>query len=120
MEKEKLHVVVDRSRWLRGEGSMKSFLFRPTDGKMCCLGFACLANGDNESVISGARSPSAWWIESQALPGIKTNWGWNAYVEAMSINDAQDLRDAKREEMLTETLARVGIELTFVDGPVRP
>lgn len=32
-------VVVDRSKWLRGEGALNSFLLRESDGKMCCLGF---------------------------------------------------------------------------------
>lgn len=35
-------LIIDRSRWLRGEGCDASYLLRPADNKMCCLGFDML------------------------------------------------------------------------------
>lgn len=36
-----MKLTIDRSKWLRGDPN--SMLLRPTDGRMCCLGFLGLA-----------------------------------------------------------------------------
>jgi hypothetical protein len=51
-----LEVVIDRERWLRGEGSTQSFLLRPEDGRMCCIGFACLAADLKPEDIMGRKT----------------------------------------------------------------
>lgn len=40
-----MKLVIDRTKWLRGEGSMNSFLLRDGDEKQCCIGFLCEALG---------------------------------------------------------------------------
>lgn len=45
-----MKVIIDRTKWYRGQGSIGSSLLRPTDQKMCCVGFfgkACNINDDN-------------------------------------------------------------------------
>lgn len=49
-------VTIPRSKWLRGEGSMDSFLLRGRDGKMCCVGFMCLARGVPVDVLVGEKT----------------------------------------------------------------
>ena len=46
-------VELDLKTWLRGERSNISYLLRPWDDKMCCLGQACLTR----SIRSFLRFP---------------------------------------------------------------
>ena len=50
--------VVDRSKWLRGEGFQDSFLLRPADDKQCCIGFLAGACGFTKEHILGTRGLS--------------------------------------------------------------
>lgn len=52
-----MKLVIDRSKWLQGEASVVSMLLRPQDGKMCCLGFYCLALGAPEKSINRVHTP---------------------------------------------------------------
>lgn len=52
-------LVIDRNVWLRGEGSHQSCLYRPRDGKMCCVGIyldACGVPKDRMVAHSNATS----------------------------------------------------------------
>lgn len=51
-------LIIDRKRWLRGEGEEVSSLLRRYDNKMCCLGFLCLAIGFSPTQITGIASPA--------------------------------------------------------------
>jgi hypothetical protein len=51
-----LEVVIDRERWLRGEGPGLSYLLRERDAHMCCIGFACIAAGMTPGVIMSQRT----------------------------------------------------------------
>lgn len=132
-----MKVIVDRSRWLRGEGGECSSLQRDCDGKRCCLGFACLAAGATEDQIAGFGDPGdadvmhmgPWKIGHDHVDG---NY---AVRYAVLINDAcvgipplgtapqRDLYepivdDADREARLIRIFASQGVELEFVDGPL--
>jgi hypothetical protein len=61
----KFKFTVDRKRWLRGEGSMKSRLLRKSDRKMCCLGFRALAKGATEEQILDRESPRDLTIDDK-------------------------------------------------------
>ena len=65
MEKLKEKLIIDRSKWLRGEGPSRSYLLRAEDGKMCCLGFECLLRGQKEDDILLVKMPSAILIPTQ-------------------------------------------------------
>jgi hypothetical protein len=51
-------LTIDRAKWLRGEDSVDTYLLRKRDGKMCCLGFLCLAAGFSRLDITDVGEPS--------------------------------------------------------------
>lgn len=129
---ERITVTVERRRWLRGEGSTPSRLLRSTDGKMCCLGFACLALGKTEDEIRDRKSPLSRNIvtpddrivENSRAPGFDTclieidhrgPQHRDETTKAMSVNDETGLDDPFREGRLTALLEPLGIDLVFVD-----
>lgn len=117
MKMRTLTVVVDRSRWLRGEGEALSRLLRIHDSKMCCLGFACLAAGHLEKDIIDIATP--YGIKTRTpvlLPNYNLHWAG----EAMSVNDDVQITESHREASITELLASIGIAMSFVDGPHFP
>jgi len=46
---------ISRKKWLKGEGHIKSYLLRPSDGKMCCVGQVAEQCGLKESRLVGKR-----------------------------------------------------------------
>lgn len=52
-----MHFTVDRSKWLHGEGAAFSQLLRPSDEKMCCLGFRAIQSGASRSDLLGLGTP---------------------------------------------------------------
>lgn len=136
-------VTVDRSKWLRGEGPMDSFLLRATDGKMCCLGFVLQqAYGKTDDELLQFKAPSCTrrsrpdgTREDERLerPGRGTPLNSpDGYEEIQAIANAMEVNDLRakdfaitphamwvtdeesRERRLIELLATVGIELEFV------
>jgi hypothetical protein len=105
---ETLQVVVDRSRWYRGQGPAHTRLRRRQDGLMCCLGFVCLAAGHTEAEIEGKLMPS-----SCANPLVNSS---KELDEASMDNDNIGISDPERERRITDGLARVGISISFIDG----
>ena len=112
-------VVVDRQKWLRGEGSTNSYLLRSKDSKMCCLGFACVALGVKEEFLQDIRTPCNLRSEEfDKLTGLIT---WNiiglptnraACSAAMSLNDCS-ISDADREKELIKAGKDMDIEFEF-------
>ena len=135
-----MQVTIDRSKWLRGEGSPGSRLIRERDKKQCCIGFVCLTAGIPANGILGRGSPMqvdiyklgpwdfkqdndtmfAAFALNDAIDGHRPDSGGltsNALLRTKGL-DGEIVDDADREARLTKFLATVGIELTFVDGPV--
>jgi len=114
-------VTVRRNKWLRGENYDVTRLLRPSDGKMCCLGFACLALGETEDSILDVSHPVTVSERHQRSVGnltsfINNDWEHPKPVdEAMRINDLKDLDDKERETEITKLLAQVGLDMEFVD-----
>lgn len=136
-------VVVDRSKWLRGEGAVNSFLLRESDGKMCCLGFVLKQAYDKtDEDLLQFKAPSCT-RKSQAdgtrvgksvqHPGYGTPLlSSEGYEETAAISNAMEVNDLRekdfsvasgqffvdseesRERRLIELLATVDIELEFV------
>ena len=117
-------LIIDRSRWLRGEGVKESFLLRPRDGRMCCLGQACVQAGLRPGEIANVKDtiefgygphdrlvPVAPWL----LPGGKLRLG-----QVMALNDSVDYSAEEREAKLTELFAAAGVVVTFVDSALWP
>lgn len=117
----RLKVVIDRQRWLRGEGSDRSLLLREGDGKMCCLGFVCRAVGMGEADIvnQGApneRSVAPLW--ARMLPGLLGGgelglWTGRAIDDLVYCNDDVTISPIAREQFITQYLAELGVDVTF-------
>jgi hypothetical protein len=119
---------ISRKEWLRGGPSMKSFLYRPDDGKMCCLGFLGRACGltvkemEYSSYPSNVRAyrdngPSELLdYHEQRLP-LSSGQRDEPWEETIGcINDAEDIDDETREAWVIEGFrALLGYDVTFVD-----
>lgn len=123
-----MKVVIDRSRWLRGEGHTVSVLLRESDGKMCCLGQVLCRLGKTEDQLRGVAAPDSRFRRDrrgEAVPGGPPGLGTplldadqvraKGVNAAMGINDNPSMPDDVRERSLTEILGTLGIELEFVD-----
>lgn len=121
-----LNVTIDRNLWLRGEGDRGSCLLAP-DGRMCCLGFACLAAGETKEAIHGLPdletlagclddiSPALHLLvrdEPAAL--VNSELG----IDLMKTNDDPSLSPAARESEIVRLGLEAGINFTF-EGPAR-
>jgi hypothetical protein len=123
-------VVVDRKTWLRGESSKDSYLYRKSDGKMCCIGFVCLACGMDKKQIADCDTlrmlvapyhdgkpvdmsvlPQKMWLvdESGEMQGL--------YLanDKQSKADGSELYDEDREADIIARGVRVGIKFEFVN-----
>lgn len=118
-----MKLIIDRQTWLRGEGWDDSFLLRPEDGKMCCLGFLSDQCGVPLKAISDAQTPvdlSA--IHRSLLPEFlfreledDRDVHSKECMELMQINDNQNLDPKEREDKLTEVFTANGIEVQFIN-----
>lgn len=108
-----MKLVIDRSRWLRGESSRNSFLKRSGDGRMCCLGFLGKACGYIERELEDRETPATITDKSKWPASLGRIDG-----ELMNVNDTYYLDDATRENNLRQLFNQIGIDLEFIDGPV--
>jgi hypothetical protein len=132
-----LKVVIDRTRWLRGEPE-DSYLLRSEDGKMCCLGFAELAAGATPEEITDSGAPSCV-APREGLGGLLTplspeesRLGYkfefkdskvcgdlmNENDEESPIDDdgtSDDAFEERREVRIAQLGAQAGIFFTFVN-----
>ena len=90
--------------WLRGEGSYSSRLYRPEDGKKCCVGFFALAKGIPLDKI--------WNINEYANIG----YGPDPFLKAgiYDTNDNQNTTDESKIKNLTEQFKKLGHEIEFI------
>jgi hypothetical protein len=119
-------LVIDRTKWLRGEGHLGSMLFRPSDTKMCCLGFDCIAGGLDEQAITfgtlslklGAMGKVTDLPESvrwQVRGGDGTTVNSSLAHRIFVVNDNEALSEESRECQLTGLFAKVDVELQFIN-----
>ena len=139
MSEPLLKVVVTRSNWLRGEGPRASCLLRPSDGRMCCLGFVAIARGLTHEELSRVDESSGMMnktvstpaevkrlLGKDILPGLtvlhknltetQVYWGnSDVATDLMTDNDNEDMSDERREGLLRLNGLRAGIDFEFVD-----
>lgn len=134
--------IIDRTNWLRGEGSKASRLLRPTDEKMCCVGIYLKACGvprdqlldtaavESRRLVSGGLSLDSVSDTKLAIPILPEGASWlrddfkhcsgptPAASALYSMNDyqASDMPERYREEGIRNLFAKQGVEVTFVDG----
>ena len=112
-----LNVVIDRQRWLRGEGNDSSYLLRRSDARMCCMGFACLADGATEDMITGQTTVHNLIRANEAnewRPTFKHGIANNLF-SLYATNDQQDLDAGERESRIIAYGREVDIEFSFVN-----
>lgn len=128
-------LVIDRSKWLRGEGSNASRLLRESDGKMCCLGMYGLACGLTPEDLLESHTPitaglSILWSDMSKASG--SDWLFQEHTTSwdcrtlMQNNDVRaDIRadimacsisvvEEEREKMIAQTFLEHGVTVTFV------
>lgn len=117
-----MKLIIDRTKWLRGEGEGKSFLFRPEDEKMCCLGFYGLACGLSQEELSGIKNPGAPGIIEKFpdwLIQLKPARRWfdqvsEACGSLIIINDKEGIFEKDREKQIQVIFAKNGVEVEFI------
>ncbi len=111
--------VIDRTKWLRGEGNSKSALLRESDGKMCCLGQIALEAGFTEDEIRNKIEPCSIGWTQFTTKNLNNTADIIAFsnkkhtLDMMSINDAALIKDEFREKRLIELAKEINIDLSF-------
>ena len=112
-------VVVKRSKWLRGN-PVRSVLLNES-GRMCCLGFACLAAGVPKTAIEEVEMPAG--IDRELPPSldklIREDYG-RGYdtpisTQLAATNDSFTLQPKEREAQIKALGVKAGIDFSFVD-----
>lgn len=122
--------VIDRSRWIRGEGGQESRLHRKNDGRMCCVGMyleACgvpryaLTDIYTATTFLGYYLGSKFDLKEVGLEDLA--WLYNSEVEheLYLTNDkhydegGNVIGAERREAVLTGLFAKAGVTVTFED-----
>jgi hypothetical protein len=129
--------TIDRTTWLRGEGCFESRLLTH-DGKLCCLGFYCLARGftrkqifdeampmalvgDNGSQnlrikLAELGEPTALLLKT-AFPDLfdAVDHNHRSLTRLAETNDDYLLSDEERERRLTGMFAARKIKVNFIN-----
>jgi hypothetical protein len=116
-----LKLIIDRTKWLRGDPTAPRLL-QPDTGKMCCLGFFALSCGYTAADIIDRTTPESltdmnrrWpkWVleehEGQAFDS-------DEVCALINRNDATRITGAKREKEIAAIFAKHGVEVEFVGG----
>ena len=118
-------LTIDRAKWLRGEGGWASRLFRPSDGKMCCLGFYSLVCGLTKEEIADASDLTDIFDKPPELRQLQQS---ELDVKLMDVNDMDILNlplpfttsleafttEAERETIIKRLFAEHGVEVVFI------
>ena len=110
-----LKVIVRRAQWLRGNDAT-SMLYRPSDRRMCCLGFACKAAGLKTKEISGEAFPNNVMAPlPKPLKRLVTSGGNTSGIcdELVAINDDNTISTKEREAKLKQVGKHAGLDFRF-------
>jgi hypothetical protein len=115
-----LDVVVKRSEWLRGNGNG---LLINRSGQKCCLGFACIAAGENPGNMLNHGTPNDLLDEISAPQHLLRFLKWDdegsldndVTNELVHINDDELASDEERERSIATLGRSIDINFTFVD-----
>ena len=119
-----MKLVIDRAKWLHGESGGSSYLRRPVDGKMCCLGFYAEALGVCQGALDGVKMPRGLSTASKALLPL---WllGSDSFEDVSWLSVFNDVysgdtglpeaifSDLERESKIAEYFAKHGVEVEF-------
>jgi hypothetical protein len=119
-----MELVIDRQRWLRGEGAKHSRLLREQDRRMCCLGFLSIACGLSEDSIEGTSTVEELADNGLELPSVleqlvdeqgERRMSTRLAGRLMAENDDPRKDEAYRERTIAELMERIGVEVTFIN-----
>jgi hypothetical protein len=119
-----MKLIIDRNKWLRGEGSKNSYLLRSADQKMCCLGFYSLQCGLKPSDIANKRTPinaptdeSAWlFLSSKYATHFASPKDYSQDCSnLMRDNDSEFLDEKEREACIIRFFAKNGVEVEVIN-----
>lgn len=130
METQVKRLQISRKIWLRGEGTT-SVLYRPKDGKQCCLGIYLKACGIPLERMSEIKSPvgetvislpeQAYWLadsleKGESMEVIRGDNLWNSRAcdRLMRTNDKLMPED-QRERDIIRGFAMQSIAVEFID-----
>lgn len=113
-----MKLIIDRKKWLRGEGSITSRLLRSSDEKQCCVGMYLGQLGvsrellrDRSTPCDGLGAPIPLPVDAEWLVDGKDNSP--AASMLYCINDPPDILEADRELDITAEFAKRGVEVKF-------
>lgn len=120
-----MKVIVDRTRWYRGQGGDASRLQRQSDGRKCCLGFACLSAGFIEKEILDIGTPeeiadgnSDLMKRFCSLEHVESSNFWKnqlVVTKMVNVNDLIGIDDESREAQLIALGAQIDIQFEFIN-----
>jgi hypothetical protein len=136
-------LTIDRNIWIRNTSDVNgspthcSYLLRPSDGKMCCLGQYLKSNGISDSELLDVQaadqidelgnkvftSPNInWMVDKNTMFHYTSELGTpskykssQASYQLMKTNDGIFETEEYRENKLTELFLKQGIEVTFIN-----
>ena len=110
-----MDLVIEQSKWLCGD-NQNSMLYRPKDGKMCCLGFLACKVGYSIDDISNQGTPSDLCEDKSMFPSTLIYEGENTSLcnSLVKVNDNPDLKQIDRESILRELFKSIDIQVSFV------
>jgi hypothetical protein len=114
---EVMKLVIDRNVWLRGEGQGWSYLLRPGDGKMCCVGIFLEACGVSREVLRGTKTANQARRNHDAHEVEKIpDWMDNTNAGFLyDDNDDRLMSEDERERRVARRFAGQGVEVEFIN-----
>ena len=111
---------IDRAKWRNGTNGKGNSRLLNEDGFMCCLGFACKADGLDDSNIFNKWYPDC--LDYTPLlnpenvlftPGNFEEGNLNLRPQLITTNDSINLENSERETRLKELFKKLDIDLVF-------
>ncbi len=105
-----MKLVIDRSKWLRGDRD--SYLLRPSDQKMCCVGMYLAQCG---VPLDDLR----WKVTAEDVLPLPVTTQWlvatdnDLAVVLYGVNDDRTLTEEDREVGIASEFAKVGVQVEF-------
>jgi len=113
-----MKLVIDRAKWLRGEGSGPSRLLRKSDHKRCCIGFLCSALGVPDAQmenVGGSQNIASCGLLPDWLSELPTPIHDPDLFEAYHANDDESLSEEDRERSVATILAKHDVQVEFIN-----
>lgn len=113
--KKPLVVTIVRSEWVRGKEAVETgSALLLSNGKKCCLGFACLALGVTQGQIDGVGIPVILSAEVVIPAWLRREAPASDVRKLVGTNDSSRTSDAARERRIKRIFSRHNLKAVFV------